>query len=218
MKKALIVASGGLDSTTALYWAKSKYDYVEAVTFKYGANHNQQEHKALEKTCKMLGIKLCTVDLPLKDYLKSSLLEGEDKIPLGRYDEESMKSTVVPFRNGIMLAIAAGIAESKELDDIVLGNHAGDHTIYPDCRPEFINNMSKAIEAGTWANVHLVSPFCNMTKGQITKLGASLGVDFKNTYSCYKGKEKHCGKCGTCVERKEAFELAGIEDPTEYEV
>jgi 7-cyano-7-deazaguanine synthase len=124
-----------------------------------------------------------------------------------------MKSTVVPFRNGIMLSIAAGLAESYELDAIMLANHSGDHAIYPDCRPEFIEGMAAAVEAGTYNGVKVVSPYCNMTKREIALRGRELGVDYSLTYSCYKGGEKHCGKCGTCVERKEALE--GF-DPTEY--
>ena len=128
-----------------------------------------------------------------------------------------MKSTVVPFRNGIMLSVAAGVAESNGFDAIILGNHAGDHTIYPDCRPEFIDGMAKAVKHGTWKGIEVISPFCSMTKAGIVSLGNSLGVPFNLTYSCYKGGEKHCGKCGTCVERKEAFKFAGVIDPTAYE-
>ena len=128
-----------------------------------------------------------------------------------------MKSTVVPFRNGIMLAISAGYAESTDCDVLVLGNHAGDHAIYPDCTPEFIDGITKAINKGTQKQINVVSPFCNITKTDIVKIGKDLGVDFSLTYSCYKGGEKHCGKCGTCTERKEAFMLAKVEDNTEYE-
>ena len=116
-----------------------------------------------------------------------------------------------------MLSIAAGLANSKGFDAIILGNHSGDHTIYPDCRPEFIDHIRDAISSGTDDRVMVVSPFCHITKADIVKEGKELGVDFSLTYSCYKGKGKHCGKCGTCIERKEAFALAGVEDPTEYE-
>ena len=128
-----------------------------------------------------------------------------------------MASTVVPFRNGIMLAAAAGLAEDSGYSAVILGNHTGDHAIYPDCRPEFIDGMARAIGTGTAGKVKLLSPFCNMTKGQIAALGAELGVDYSLTWSCYNGREKHCGKCGTCRERKEAFREAGIPDPTVYE-
>ena len=128
-----------------------------------------------------------------------------------------MKSTVVPFRNGIMLAIATGIAESHELKRVYIANHGGDHTIYPDCRPEFIDAMDKATSAGTFVDVRVEAPYTNISKADIVRRGAALGIDYTKTWSCYKGSEIHCGKCGTCVERKEAFADAGVEDPTEYE-
>lgn len=128
-----------------------------------------------------------------------------------------MKSTVVPFRNGIMLAIAAGMAESYGLSHVMIANHGGDHAIYPDCRPEFISAMSNATEAGSYNGVTVLAPYTNITKGDIARRGKELGIDYNETWSCYKGGEKHCGKCGTCVERKEALHDAGIEDTTEYE-
>jgi 7-cyano-7-deazaguanine synthase len=128
-----------------------------------------------------------------------------------------MKSTVVPFRNGIMLSIAIGIAESNNLKYVMIANHAGDHTIYPDCRPTFINAIDEAASTGTFINVHVIAPYTNISKADIARKGKSLGIDYSETWSCYKGGAKHCGKCGTCVERKEALKEAGIEDPTEYE-
>lgn len=215
-KKVLVIASGGLDSTVALIKCFNEYQYVEAITFSYGANHNHMEHSALERTCKKYCIRLTTIDLSfIHKYFQSSLLGGT--IPDGNYNESNMKSTVVPFRNGIMLSVAAGYAESNQFDCIVLGNHAGDHTIYPDCRGDFINSITEAIKLGTWNNVEVLSPFCNVTKTDIVKEGEKLGVDFNDTYSCYKGGVRHCGKCGTCNERKEAFKLAGVKDTTVYE-
>ena len=127
-----------------------------------------------------------------------------------------MKRTVVPFRNGIMLSIAAGLAESLEVEALMLGNHAGDHAIYPDCRPEFSDPMAFAIEAGTYAKIKVIRPFEHLTKTDIAKIGGQLNAPFELTYSCYKGGENHCGKCGTCYERKEAFRDAGVMDPTPY--
>ena len=127
-----------------------------------------------------------------------------------------MKQTVVPFRNGIMLSIAGGLAESKEAEGIVIAAHSGDHAIYPDCRESFMKAMGDAIKLGTYAEVQLLRPFINETKAGIARQGHDLNVDFSQTWSCYKGLEVHCGQCGTCVERREAFELAGIPDPTEY--
>ena len=217
-KKALVVFSGGLDSTTALYRALKHYEEVETLSFTYGSKHNDMEHKYALKTCEKLNIKNTLIPLGfINDYFKSDLLQSGGEIPEGMYNAENMKSTVVPFRNGIMLAIAAGFAESNNFDVIILGNHSGDHAIYPDCRPEFIDAIRAAIWQGTEKNIQVVSPFCDITKTEVVKVGQELGVDFSLTYSCYKGGEKHCGKCGTCTERKESFEQNGIIDPTEYE-
>ena len=128
-----------------------------------------------------------------------------------------MKSTVVPFRNGIMLSVAVGIAESNELKYVMMANHGGDHTIYPDCRPEFVDAFNQAARAGTFVGVGLLSPYTHMTKADIARRGRELGIDYAETWSCYKGGDRHCGKCGTCVERREAMKEAGIDDPTEYE-
>lgn len=215
---ALVVCSGGLDSTVALYKTKREYRRVEVVTFKYGQNHATRENAAVRRICAALDIPLTVIDLSfIGRHFASSLLRGASAIPEGHYAAKTMASTVVPFRNGIMLSVAAGLAESKGLTNIVLGNHAGDHFIYPDCRPEFIAGMSEAIKAGTAKHIRVVSPFCEMTKADVVAVGAGLDVPFEETYSCYKGGKRHCGKCGTCVERKEAFKDAGVQDPTEYE-
>ena len=217
-KKALVVFSGGMDSTVGVYWAKANYKEVETLSFNYGSKHNDIEYSYALKTCEKLGLKNTRIDLDfINKYFKSDLLQSGGDIPEGYYTAENMKSTVVPFRNGIMLAIAAGFAESQDCDVLVLGNHSGDHAIYPDCRESFIDGIKKAIYEGTAKNIEVVSPFCNISKTDICKLGSELGVDFSLTYSCYKGHEKHCGKCGTCTERKESFEQAGIPDPTKYE-
>jgi 7-cyano-7-deazaguanine synthase len=148
----------------------------------------------------------------------SDLLSGGGEIPDGHYEEASMKSTVVPFRNGIMLSIAAGFAESRGAEAVVIAAHSGDHAIYPDCRESFLEPMACAIREGTYARIELLRPFVAMDKAAIARQGAELGVDFSRTWSCYKGGEIHCGTCGTCVERREAFELAGLPDPTAYAV
>lgn len=153
----------------------------------------------------------------MHEYFKSSLLEGADAIPEGHYADENMKSTVVPFRNGIMLSIAAGIAESHGLKYVMMANHGGDHAIYPDCRPEFVKAMSEATKTGTYPGIEIIAPYTNMTKTDIARRGKTLGIDYAETWSCYKGGEHHCGKCGTCVERKEALRDAGIADTTEYD-
>ena len=215
MKDSLLVLSGGLDSTTMLY------DYADsialAVTFQYGSNHNKREAAFAKYHCEQLGIEHIEIDLAfMGKYFKSSLLEGADAIPEGNYDEENMKSTVVPFRNGIMLSVAAGLAESRRLKKVMMANHSGDHTIYPDCRPEFAEAMGQAINLGTYIGVELVAPYTMLSKSDIVRRGVELGIDYTKTYSCYKGGKVHCGVCGTCRERKEAFALAGVEDKTKY--
>ena len=211
--KGLLIYSGGLDSTTLLYEYKDSIDL--AVTFDYGSKHNAKEIACAKENCRRLGIKHLIIPLGfIGQYFKSDLLQSGGEIPEGSYADENMKSTVVPFRNGIMLAVAAGLAESYGLDTVLLANHSGDHAIYPDCRPEFIDAFSAAVKAGTYEGIKVVSPYCNITKRDIALRGKAIGLDYSLTYSCYKGGEKHCGKCGTCVERKEALE--GF-DPTAYE-
>lgn len=212
--KALLVYSGGLDSTTLLH--EYRDSIVLAVTFDYGSKHNAREIACARENCKLLGIRHMVIPLGfIGQYFKSDLLLGGGEIPEGSYAEENMKSTVVPFRNGIMLSVAAGLAESYGLDTVLLANHSGDHAIYPDCRPEFVEAMDAAVKAGTYEGIRVVSPYCDITKRDIALRGKAIGLDYSLTYSCYKGGEKHCGKCGTCTERKEALE--GF-DPTEYEV
>ena len=187
------------------------------VSFDYGSNHNDQEIPFAKYHCEKLGIPHLTIPLKfMHDYFKSSLLEGADAIPEGSYDSENMKSTVVPFRNGIMLSVAAGLAESRDLTKVMMANHFGDHAIYPDCREEFVKNMSAAIAAGTYAGITIDAPYTNISKADIARKGKALGIDYSQTWSCYKGGKIHCGKCGTCIERKEALAEAGIEDTTEY--
>ena len=215
-KDSIIILSGGMDSTTLMHYRKDRI--ALAVSFDYGSNHNAHEIACAKEQCKILGIEHVVIPLKfMSEYFKSSLLEGADAIPEGHYTASNMKSTVVPFRNGIMLAVACGLAESRGLKKIMMANHGGDHAIYPDCRPEFVFSMSEATRTGTYDGIIVEADFTGMTKSDIAQIGTRLGVDFSKTYSCYKGGEKHCGKCGTCVERKEAFRIAGIEDPTEYE-
>ena len=214
-KDALLILSGGMDSVTLLY--ERAEEIALAVSFDYGSNHNHKEIPFAKKHCEALGIP--HVVIPLKfmaEHFESSLLSGAEAIPEGHYADENMKSTVVPFRNGIMLSIAAGLAESKGLQKVMMANHFGDHDVYPDCRKEFVDNMSAAISAGTYANIFIDAPYTSISKADIARKGAALGIDYAQTWSCYKGLEKHCGKCGTCIERKEALAAAGITDNTEY--
>ena len=208
-KDSLLVLSGGMDSVTMLW--EYKDEIAAAGTFQYGSNHNRREAECARRNCEILGVKWIEIDLTfMARHFKSSLLEGAEAIPEGNYDDENMRSTVVPFRNGIMLSVAAGLAESMGLKNVMIANHSGDHAIYPDCRPEFISSMGNAISDGTYEHICLKAPYTSLTKGEIAVHGKKLGVDYRLTYSCYKGGEHHCGKCGTCVERREALEYAGI--------
>ena len=215
-KDSVIVISGGMDSTTMLY--EYREQIALAITFDYGSTQNAREREYAIMHCKRLGIKHLIIPLDfMHQYFKSALLGAPEDIPEGNYDDENMKSTVVPFRNGIMLAIACGMAESSGLKRVMIANHAGDHAIYPDCRPNFVNAMSEAMSAGTYENVTVFAPYTGLSKTDIALKGKALGLDYSETYSCYKGGEKHCGKCGTCRERIEALREAGIEDTTDYE-
>lgn len=217
MIKALVLLSGGMDSATALAWAVSKGFSVETISFDYGSKHNNEEYKYALKLCEEYKVKNTRIPLSfINQHFKSDLLSSGGEIPEGHYADESMKRTVVPFRNGIMLSICAGLAESIGAKKLILGNHFGDHAIYPDCRKVFIDPMAKAIEEGTYERIEVLSPFVTLDKADIARLGNSLGLDYSLTYSCYKGEETHCGVCGTCVERKEAFALSGVVDPTLY--
>lgn len=205
-----------MDSTTLLHEYEARI--ALAVTFDYGSNHNKREIECARINCEQLGIRHIVIPLSfIGQYFKSSLLSGADAIPEGNYNDENMKSTVVPFRNGIMLSVACGLAESYGLKHVMIANHAGDHAIYPDCREPFVDAMSLAMKEGTYDGITIFAPYTNITKAEIARHGRSIGMDYGTTYSCYKGGEKHCGKCGTCMERKEALAEAGIDDPTEYE-
>ena len=215
MKNGLIVLSGGMDSITMLYDFQDEIKM--AISFDYGSNHNMREIPFAKLHCRRLKIKHYTIHLGfMHKHFKSSLLEGADAVPNGKYNEENMKSTVVPFRNGIMLSIAAGIAESHGLNAVYIANHAGDHAIYPDCTPAFVDAISKAAEAGTYNNLKIIAPYTNITKTDIAKKGKALGIDYSETWSCYKGGNAHCGTCATCNERKMALRAAGIDDRTIY--
>lgn len=216
-KDSVIIYSGGLDSTTLLYEERERV--ALAVTFDYGSNHAVREQACAQHHCRLLDIEHLVIDLAfMKQYFASSLLSGADAIPEGNYDEENMKSTVVPFRNGIMLSIACGLAESRGLTRVLMANHGGDHAIYPDCRPEFVEAMDAAMRAGTYVGVSIAAPYTNLSKADLVRRGARMGIDYGHTYSCYCGGERHCGRCGTCTERREAFREAGIPDPTTYEI
>ncbi len=216
VKDAAIIVSGGMDSITLLYEMRKRIGL--AISFDYGSNHNHREIPFAKEHCEKLGITHIVIDMRfLGKYLKSALLEGDDAIPEGDYDRDNMSATVVPFRNGIMLAVAAGIAESRGLKVIMMANHGGDHNIYADCRPEFVSAFDKAVSTGTDSGMRLIAPYTDINKADIAARGKAMGIDYSRTWSCYRGGEHQCGRCATCLERKEALRLAGIEDNTVYD-
>ncbi|MES2997590.1 MAG: 7-cyano-7-deazaguanine synthase QueC [Verrucomicrobiota bacterium] len=216
--KVCVLLSGGMDSVAAFHHIRREHEVVTALSFDYGAKHNVRELPFAKLHAERAGVAHHVISLDFMDRLFSSdLLRSGGEIPDGHYAEESMKKTVVPFRNGIMLSIACGFAESAGAEGVVIAAHSGDHAIYPDCREPFMVAIGKAMEEGTYARVSLLRPFIGMDKAGIAKRGAELDVDFAETWSCYKGGEIHCGVCGTCVERREAFLLAGLADPTTYQ-
>jgi 7-cyano-7-deazaguanine synthase len=215
--KVVVLLSGGMDSVTAFHAALREHEVVAGLSFDYGAKHHARELPMAVWHCTQAGIPHRVAPLGfVAEEFSSDLLSSGGAIPDGHYEEASMKSTVVPFRNGIMLSIAAGFAESRGAEGVVIAAHSGDHSIYPDCREDFLEPMARAIRAGTYTGIELLRPFVAMDKAAIARRGAELGVDFSRTWSCYKGGEVHCGTCGTCVERREAFLLAGLPDPTVY--
>lgn len=212
--KPILLFSGGLDSTTLLYKLRPN---VQAILFNYGQKHVKELEHA-KRTCEGAGVEYTVADVSaIKPLIAKGSQSGSEEVPDGHYAEESMKTTVVPNRNMIMLAIATGFAITQGADYVYTAVHNGDHAIYPDCRSEFIAAVNRATLLCDWHKVGVYAPFVWMSKAEIVKLGDELGVPWQETWSCYKGKELHCGKCGTCTERKEAFDLAGVTDPTQYE-
>lgn len=215
--KALVLLSGGMDSVTAMHWAAREHEIAGALSFDYGSKHNHREIPMASWQAVRLGVKHDVLALDFMGRLfASDLLQSGGAIPDGHYADSTMKRTVVPFRNGIMLAIACGLAESRGADAVVIAVHGGDHAIYPDCREPFMQAMAGAMRHGTYAGIGLLRPFIDCDKAEIVRRGVALGVDYAHTWSCYKGGDVHCGTCGTCVERREAFHLAGARDPTAY--
>jgi 7-cyano-7-deazaguanine synthase len=217
--KTLVICSGGLDSVTLAYKIAREFDLLGLVSFNYGQRHKKELDFAA-RCAAGLGVSHDILDISnIGAKLTGSALTDDLSVPDGHYTEESMKITIVPNRNAIMLAIVYGLAASRKADAVATAVHGGDHFIYPDCRPGFIKSfeqMQKEALEG-YADITLYAPFLNLTKAEIAAEGARLNVPFADTWSCYKGGEIHCGTCGTCVERQEAFALANVADPTLYE-
>lgn len=221
MNKAIVILSGGLDSTTLLYEVVKKYGSknVTALTFYYGSKHNHMEIPLAKKNTEKLGVEHIVIDVePVFAMYNSALLQGGEAIPEGHYADNNMKKTVVPFRNGILLSIAVGLAESRGAKKVYYGAHGGDHNIYPDCRVEFVEAISKSAKLGTFNEVEIVAPYSKDNKITILTKGLKLGVDYSLTWTCYSPSKdgKACGRCGSCTERLEAFEKNNIKDPLEY--
>ena len=217
--KTYVVCSGGLDSVTLAYKVAKDHELAGLISFDYGQRHKKELDFAAT-IAKNLKTRHHIIDISnVGKALTGSALTDNIDVPEGHYAEDTMKATVVPNRNAIMLTIAYGIASANNADAVATAVHGGDHFIYPDCRPDFINafeNMQNHALEGL-SNIKLYTPFLNKTKADIAAEGAKYGVPFAQTWSCYKGGKNHCGRCGTCVERIEAFHMAGIEDPTIYD-
>lgn len=218
MVKTILVYSGGMDSTTLLYQLISEGKKVKAISFNYGQRHVRELEQA-KKTCEKLGIEHKIVDMSfMKEIVSNSALTGDISVPHGHYEHESMKLTVVPNRNMIMASIAIGWAVNLDYDEVALGVHAGDHAIYPDCRPNFIQELNHIALVANFKPINIYAPFLNIDKGDIAIRGKALGVSYENTLTCYEGKQKACGKCGSCCERILAMDKAGMKDTIEYDL
>lgn len=219
MSYAVTVFSGGMDSTVLAHYARGLYDTVDLVSIDYGQRHRRELEYAA-RTAVRLGARHDVVNFSgIRALLTgSALTDDQVDVPHGHYAAESMASTVVPNRNATLISVAYMAAVARGADAVLVGVHTGDHFIYPDCRPGFVSQLDIALATGNegLANVKLLAPFVHSSKTDICRLGEVLGVDWTATWSCYEGGKQHCGRCGTCVERREAFRDAGVEDPTTY--
>ncbi|HPD32052.1 MAG TPA: 7-cyano-7-deazaguanine synthase QueC [Phycisphaerae bacterium] len=214
--RIVLIHSGGLDSTVLLYKLRAEGHEVRCLGVDYGQRH-RRELDAGQAICRDVGVEYRVADLRgLRSLLAGSALTDSIPVPSGHYTDETMKATIVPNRNMIMLSVAIGWAVSLRYDAVAYAAHAGDHTIYPDCRPVFVEAVRSVARLCDWRPIELLAPFVGKSKADIVRIGAELGVPFERTWSCYRGGELHCGTCGTCVERREAFQKAGIADRTVY--
>lgn len=216
-EKAVVIFSGGMDSFTLLNRViKEGYD-VYALTFDYGQKH-VKEVEVAKTVCEQLNVPHKILDIsPINQLMQSSSLVGSEDVPEGHYESDNMKSTVVPNRNMILLSLAIGYAVDIKAAKVYYGAHSGDHAIYPDCRPEFVHKMNEVAGIANYEHVSIETPYLNSSKGEILKDGLSMGLSYDNTWTCYNGRAKACGKCGACVERLEAFADNQRTDPLEYE-
>jgi len=212
MNSVLVVYSGGLDSYTLLNQAIKKFDRVEAITFNYGQKHNKEIEYA-KSNCAELNIKHEVVNLHLENILAGSALVGDIDIPEGNYDKEKMKQTIVPNRNMIMISVAASLAIKNDIKYLWYAAHSGDHEIYPDCRPEFIDRMAAVLEICDYHKIKFEAPFQNLSKSEIVEIGLGMGLDYSKAWTCYEGKDLPCNKCSACLERASSFKTNNMSDP-----
>ncbi|MCQ8882228.1 7-cyano-7-deazaguanine synthase QueC [Pseudoalteromonas shioyasakiensis] len=216
-QKVVVIYSGGMDSFTVLNKALQQGHEVYALSFDYGQRH-VKELKVAAQVCEKLGVSHKIVDISaINQLIGGSSLTDDIDVPEGHYEEESMKSTIVPNRNMILLSLAVGYAVSLKASKVYYGAHSGDHAIYPDCRPEFVQKMDDVCRIANYDAVEIFSPYLSNTKIDILTDGLKMGLDYSQTWTCYNGRDKACGKCGACQERLEAFALNNVTDPIEYE-
>lgn len=213
----VVIYSGGMDSFTLLHLARSRGLKVHALSFNYGQRH-VRELEAARAVCQAEGIPHKVIDIrAMSEVMAGSSLTSDAEVPEGHYEEDSMKSTVVPNRNMILLSLATGYAVTVGAGAVWYGAHGGDHAIYPDCRPEFVEKMDAVCRIANYEPMGIEAPFMALDKGEILAEGLKLGLDYSQTWTCYNGRDKACGRCGSCVERLEAFAAHGLEDPLAYE-
>lgn len=213
----VVIYSGGMDSYTLLHLAREHGYQVHALSFNYGQRH-VRELECARSVCEALGVPHKVIDIrAMSEVMAGSSLTSDIDVPEGHYEEDSMKATVVPNRNMILLSLATGYAVTAGAGAVWYGAHGGDHAIYPDCRPEFVDKMDAVCRVANYEPVGIEAPFMTMDKGQILAEGLRLGLDYAQTWTCYNGRERACGRCGSCVERLEAFAANGVKDPLDYE-
>lgn len=213
----VVIYSGGMDSFTLLHKARAQGYQVHALSFNYGQRH-VRELECAREVCQQLGVPHQVIDIrSLGPVMAGSALTSDVDVPEGHYEEDSMKSTVVPNRNMILLSLATGYAVTVEARAVWFGAHGGDHAIYPDCRPEFLQKMDAVCQVANYHPVAIEAPFLKHDKGEILAEGLALGLDYSQTWTCYNGRDQACGRCGSCVERLEAFAAHDICDPLPYE-
>ncbi|WP_297797426.1 7-cyano-7-deazaguanine synthase QueC [uncultured Marinobacter sp.] len=213
----VVIYSGGMDSFTLLHLARARGYQVHALSFDYGQRH-VRELECARHVCEDASIPHKVIDIrALGEVMAGSALTADVDVPEGHYEEESMKATVVPNRNMILLSLATGYAVTAGASAVWYGAHGGDHAIYPDCRPEFVEKMDAVCRVANYEPVAIEAPFMAMDKAEILAEGLKLDLDYRQTWTCYNGRDKACGRCGSCVERREAFAAHGLVDPLPYE-